>query len=79
MQPRLEGEVADPARDRQSALAGLDAARRIERALQHAKVCVAAACRLQQVVVLGQRDALLDPLHCVGELAHARQATPSVL
>ena len=73
VQVRLEGEIADLARDLEPAQAGLDAALRVERAVEHAEVGVAAAGRLQQIARLGQADALLDLADRFGEPTRSRQ------
>jgi hypothetical protein len=69
MEPGLERKVADLLRHRETAQASLDAARRVERALKHAEVDVAAASCLQQAILLCERDALLDPADRLMELA----------
>ena len=72
IEARLEAEVAHLLRCLQPAVAGLDAAARVERAVEHAEVCVAATGRLQQIMRLGEPDALLDLADCLGEAAGAR-------
>src|SRR5687767_6198911 len=71
VQPRLEAEIADLLRRLEPAQARLDAAARIERAVQYAEVGVAAARSGQQAVRLGERDAALDLLHGLGRPAGA--------
>ena len=73
IEPRLEAEIAHLLRGLEPAEAGLDAAARVERAVEHAEIRVAAAGRLQQIVRLGQPDALLDLLDRLGEAAGARE------
>ena len=73
VEPRLEPEIAHLLRGLQPAEAGLDAAARVERAVEHAEVRVAATGRLQQIVRLGQPDAVLDLVHRLGQAAGARE------
>ena len=72
IEPRLETEIAHLLRGLEPAEAGLDAPARVERAVEHAEVCVAATGRLQQIVRLGEPDALLDLVDRLGEAAGAR-------
>ena len=73
VEPRLEREVADLLRGLEPAQAGLDAPPRIERAVEHAEVRVAATGRVQQIARLGQRDAALDLGDRLGQASRSRE------
>src|ERR671911_2762332 len=73
IEPGLEAEIADFLGHLKSPTAGIDAAVRVERAIEHAKIRVATACGLQQIVLLRQADAPLDLVDRLGRPSGARE------
>src|SRR5215213_805565 len=71
IEPRLEAEIADFLRHLKPSKAGLDAPTRVDCAVEYAKVGVTPAGRLQQVMGLGESDAVLNLLDGLVEAVRA--------